>query len=378
MEVPPERGGRLGSGNSSHERGIRLTDLVATMSEERERGAPAAVESLPRRLTKLPMRALRRLEWFWDESEVSRTPGARRIRLVFGALLCPLSVLFLVVQLSNGAWGIGPIVMFLAGIAIVSNRGGRFAYYFLPVCIGLFSYLLVGRYAVDLKLSVHYAPQIDADRLLPGPLPTVWLQEHLYHGRTGVLEVFAVVMYFSHFVVPLLLGFGLAMVRRGREFASLMFTMLVALILAEFTFVLFPTAPPWLAAEHGMLPGVNHMLKATLYDLDLTSVGDLIGDSSKYDVTAAVPSLHAAFPIIALLVVRRYGLPGWLSGLLALNFLGVVFAIVYTGDHYLVDAVAGVLYALVAWRLVERFLGKETAASFPEPSGKAASAVAGA
>ena len=37
-------------------------------------------------------------------------------------------------------------------------------------------------------------------------------------------------------------------------------------------------------------------------------------------------------------------------------FLGVVFAIVYTGEHYVVDAIAGAAYALAAWWLVERLL----------------------
>jgi membrane-associated phospholipid phosphatase len=41
-------------------------------------------------------------------------------------------------------------------------------------------------------------------------------------------------------------------------------------------------------------------------------------------------------------------------GLLALNLLAVVFSIVYTGEHYVVDAIAGALLALGAWTLVLR------------------------
>jgi hypothetical protein len=33
---------------------------------------------------------------------------------------------------------------------------------------------------------------------------------------------------------------------------------------------------------------------------------------------------------------------------------GVVFAVVHTGEHYLVDAVVGVFYALAAWWLLQR------------------------
>lgn len=306
------------------------------------------------------MSLLRRLEWFWDESELSRTKGARRIRLVFGILFGFFAVAVAFAELSRGDWNLSPILLAMTATAIATNRGGRFAYYFLPVALGLWCYMLAAQAANSLKLTVHYLPQLDLERILPGPLPTVWLQEHLYRGSTGPLEVFALVMYLSHFVVPLLVGFALAMSKRGRAFASLMFTILTAAALGEITFVLAPTAPPWLAAEHGLLPGVHHLLKETLYGVHLTKIGDFIGDPTKYDITAAVPSLHAAFPIICLLVVRKYGLPGWMTLALALNFVGVVFSIVYLGDHYLVDAIAGVLYAFAAWRLVERLLRDST------------------
>jgi hypothetical protein len=34
-----------------------------------------------------------------------------------------------------------------------------------------------------------------------------------------------------------------------------------------------------------------------------------------------------------------------------------VFAVVYTGEHYVVDAVVGIFYALAAWWLLQRALG---------------------
>ena len=44
-----------------------------------------------------------------------------------------------------------------------------------------------------------------------------------------------------------------------------------------------------------------------------------------------------------------------------MNVATVVFAIVYTGDQYVVDAFAGGLYALVAWWIVSRFIRPEPA-----------------
>jgi hypothetical protein len=62
-----------------------------------------------------------------------------------------------------------------------------------------------------------------------------------------------------------------------------------------------------------------------------------------------------------------YGLPRWVSALLVLNILGVTFAIVYTGDHYVIDAVAGVAYSLAAWMLVRRLEDAPAPRRFEEP-----------
>ena len=82
----------------------------------------------------------------------------------------------------------------------------------------------------------------------------------------------------------------------------------------------------------------------------------LIGDSHRYNVVAALPSMHAAFPVVALVVAVRYGLPRWLIALQAAQLIGVWFAIVYLGDHYLVDAVAGAAVALAGVAIAHRLL----------------------
>jgi membrane-associated phospholipid phosphatase len=72
--------------------------------------------------------------------------------------------------------------------------------------------------------------------------------------------------------------------------------------------------------------------------------------------------------MICVLTARRYKLPSWITIGLVLNTLGVVFAIVYTGEHYLVDALAGAVYAAIAWVLVQRLLGREQSSASVERS----------
>ena len=315
-----------------------------------------------------PLRFLARLERYLDRSEATKQKAAVRLHRALGVLFAGYAVIVELRYLERGAFSPGPIVLLLLAASLFVGRGGRFIHYFVPVAVGAYAYGLAGRAAAQLKHGVYYAPQIDFDRWLPGPMPTLWLQEHLYHGKTGVLELFAVGMYISHFFVPLLLGFALAMAYSGRAFARLMFGLLVVSILGEITFVLAPTAPPWLAAEHGYLPPVHHILKTSFYDLHLTTLGDLVGDPDNYDVTAAVPSLHVAFPVLGLLTARLYGLPRWVIAALAINTAGVVFSIVYLGDHFLFDALAGAAYAAVAWWLVGKLLGADGKATDDPPA----------
>jgi len=357
----PVRSGVGDETNPGYRSSRSMSDLVVSQAPSAEvtpaRGTSRTVYD---RTFGVLFRALARAEHFADGSSVSQTAGARNVRRAIALLFGLYATLLEGQGLLHGDLPTVPIFVFMAATALFIGRGGRFVYYLVPVFLGLVSYNLAGRAVDGLKLPVHYLPQIKLEQwLTPGPLPTIWLQEHLYHGTTGVLEVFALAMYISHFWVALAVGFGLAIAGRGRAFATLMFGILAVSILGEITFILAPTAPPWLAAQDGFLPPVHHILKSSLYDVHLTQVASLVGDSSRYDVTAAVPSLHVAFPVLCLLTVIAHRLPRWLAIALALNILGVVFAIVYTGDHYLVDALAGVVYALAAWWLVRRLLGRE-------------------
>jgi hypothetical protein len=256
--------------------------------------------------------------------------------------------------------------MLMIAFALYTNRGGRFMRDWVPVLVGLLAYAATVAAVPSFGLEVHYWPQIDADRLLGfGTLPTTWLQEHLYPGHTGPLEVFSVAMYISHFIAPLLLAFAIWAFWKNRGFSDLLFGLLAVSILANITFLLAPTAPPWLAAEHGLIPPVQPIIKNALFDLDLNALALRKGDASSYNVVAAVPSLHVAWPVICLLVIRKHRLPVGLFAAQAALTVGVVFAIVYTGEHYLVDAIIGALYALAAWWLVQWAVGARRRARAP-------------
>jgi hypothetical protein len=313
------------------------------------------------RALRLPVGAVTRLDL--DSSPVSQTLVARRLRRGVATLIAVYALVYGALEMAHGQ-GISPaaVITLLVAFALYVNRISRFLRDWVPVFVGLALYVLTTAAVPDLGLKVHYTPQIDVDRVLGfGTLPTTWLQEHLYGGRTGALELFSLAMYISHFLAPLVLAFLLWAVWDKRGFSDLLFGLLAVSILADITFVLAPTAPPWLAAQHGLIDPVKPILTNALYDVHLDALAAQKGDASKYNVVAAIPSLHAAWPVICLLVIRKHQLPSWLFAAQLGITIGVFFAIVYTGEHYLIDALVGVVYAFAAWWLLQLAFGAKRA-----------------
>jgi hypothetical protein len=290
--------------------------------------------------------------------EVTASRGAARIRVALAIVFGGYGLFLAGATVAGGGIpGWPQLVLVMMAAALLSGRGGTFVRDWVPVILGFLLYTQAAQVAERLHMPVHYMPQIELDRLLGfGTVPTEWLQAHLYHGTTGPLEVAALLAYTSHFFVPLGVCFYVWW-SRGREvFMTLIFGLLVVSVLGEITFVLAPTAPPWLAAQTHHLPHVHEILKATLVDLHITAAAELKGDPDAYNIVAAVPSLHVAWPVIGLLAIRTFRLPRWVLVVQAVQLTAVVLAIVYTGEHYVTDAVAGALYAAASWTLVRRAL----------------------
>jgi hypothetical protein len=119
------------------------------------------------------------------------------------------------------------------------------------------------------------------------------------------------------------------------------------------TYLLLPVAPPWWAEKYGHASGNLHLRdngfmglanffgfgKDYVYSYNVYSIGS--------NDVAAFPSLHAGYPFLAFLFARRaFGKVGWLM----LAYTACVwFAIVYLGEHWVVDIIGGVAYAVVAY-----------------------------
>jgi membrane-associated phospholipid phosphatase len=180
-----------------------------------------------------------------------------------------------------------------------------------------------------------------ADRSVFGTVPTVWLQERLLDGVPHWYDGVAALVYASHFAaIPVVTGVVWFCQRprfRGWVFALGSFT-----VLGVTGYVVHPAAPPWLASgtERVSTLGWDH--------LGLDRIGDLLTRSQEAsNPVAAMPSLHAGAALLVALFLWPVVTAAWRAVLLGYALL-MALTLVYTGEHYVVDAVAGWLVAVTA------------------------------
>jgi len=68
-----------------------------------------------------------------------------------------------------------------------------------------------------------------------------------------------------------------------------------------------------------------------------------------------MPSLHATYPLIVLYYGIKKGLT-WVNNIFVIFTLGIWFSAVYSGHHYIIDVVVGVVVALVVLFSFEKII----------------------
>ncbi|MGE0450322.1 MAG: phosphatase PAP2 family protein [Vicinamibacterales bacterium] len=171
-------------------------------------------------------------------------------------------------------------------------------------------------------------------------LPLILQQWH-----SPVLEGAAIALHVLHFVYFLLIGILVWHVNE-RNGLWLQRTMLLIMGLGLFCYFLVPTVPPWLAADRGVIPQVRHTVVA-FYHAFIPQLHYAFDTNP----VAAMPSLHTAFPMAcAIIGCKTFSRP--VGALLWGYVVALGLAVVYLGEHYLVDVAAGAVFAAVCASIV--------------------------
>jgi membrane-associated phospholipid phosphatase len=270
------------------------------------------------------------------------------------ALACTIAYLLGVswYLLTHGGWPtpdylIPPLLL----MAIALGRGWPFVLDWGPFLVLILSWQATAGIADELGQPVHVEEPAEFDfRLFGGRLPTVELQERFFDPSVAQwYDWLATFQHAMHFVLPIVVGIAIWLSSR-RTYWRYLLSIMVLFYIGFAIYALYPAAPPWLASLQGSTPPVERVAIATVHHLPSEAPIGLAYTHFSANEVAAVPSLHAALPmLIALVLVRLVGIRA-LPAVLYPLLMG--FNLVYLGEHYAFDVLAGFAVALAAFTIV--------------------------
>jgi hypothetical protein len=192
--------------------------------------------------------------------------------------------------------------------------------------------------ALERRVRVDYP--VRADRLLGlGTLPGVRLQRALARpGRIGRADAALVWTHWLWFAVPHgTVAYFLA--RRRERFPRAAALMYAVFDLGLIGYWAVPTAPPWYAAEHGRADAELRRMMVEHGELFWKRRWEPMYGFLGGNPLAAMPSLHFATSVMAAHLLSE---AGPVEGALGWSYaLTLGFALVYLGEHYVIDLLAG-------------------------------------
>lgn len=161
--------------------------------------------------------------------------------------------------------------------------------------------------------------------------------------------------------VPVPLGFAIYLYLKGKREMYLRFSLAFLFVnLVGFVgYYIHPAAPPWYVIEHGFAPVLNTPGSVAGLGRFDALVGAPVFHSiycNNSNVFAAVPSLHAAYMLVATIYAIISRQSKLCIGIFAFICMGIWWTAVYSTHHYIIDVLLGILTTIVALLILERLL----------------------
>ena len=212
-------------------------------------------------------------------------------------------------------------------------------------------------------IGVNYTLLRDIDRLIFfGNDPGVWLQEHLLRSDPRWYDVGGAIVYMLHFVLPVV-PLAALRVRQRTEWLRYVRRFSLTLGIAVSVFIVFPAAPPWMASEKGYFPPIQRITGRGWWELNLKTVSHTLDrGAAVLNAVAAMPSLHAGLSLLVALWFTRNA-KRWIRMIALLYPFAMTTALVYFGEHYVIDCIIGFAVVMTAWKIADAWEAKRTLAS---------------
>jgi membrane-associated phospholipid phosphatase len=251
----------------------------------------------------------------------------------------------------------GPEFLVLAFLiyAAYNQRTWNFLKDWLPFITVFISYeIMYGIVGAISQYNLHAGP-LNFDKALFGQIPSLVLQQTI---RASTLDYMGAFFYSLHFFAPTIFAFILWKVS-PKNYWKYTVAFGICTYGALITFLFYPVAPPWLElnSTYNLAYSGPQVLRILTGSVDASlgiPVYKTLFDFLSPNLYAAFPSMHSALPLLislfAIKIWKKKALP-----VLIFPF-GVWFSAVYLGEHYVVDVLGGIAYAVVAFVAVEKIL----------------------
>lgn len=310
-------------------------------------------------------------------SALAATPVSRRRRrpaaLVFRFRLVLVACCYALFSIKLGGLVLEHhlIVAWLCILLIVASLGGpggatkKIVRDWIPIFGILLAYDYSRGAADTLGMPVHWSLPIAFDQLLFGEVPTVRLQRWMNIGTSPHwYEALTAGIYVSHFFFTYIVLAVLWAKQRelwGRYFRAFIITSIIGIL----GYILMPMAPPWMAAEQGLIGDVTRSTNNgwTYLGIDIANTVLNHGQRLSNNV-AAFPSLHLAFSALPLFMFWARA-RHWHKAVLLIYPIAMAFSIVSSGEHYVLDIIAGFACAGLSAKIANRLVDKKVARDQP-------------
>jgi inositol phosphorylceramide synthase catalytic subunit len=202
--------------------------------------------------------------------------------------------------------------------------------------------------------------------------PNEWLQLHL-HPALDLITGFAYLVFVVAFIVCAAIFYfwysrrGTAKVTAAeiaKRVPGMIWGFFWLNILGYSTYYWYPAAPPWYVTNYGLGPAdmsaAANQAGCVRFDqlLGTSFFAEMYGRSA--DVFGAIPSLHVAYPLLAVFYAFRFGSLRIFS---VVFYLLMCFSAVYLNHHYVLDVIWGSAYAIIIGVGFDAFYRRKTLTS---------------
>src|ERR1700722_4057386 len=167
--------------------------------------------------------------------------------------------------------------------------------------------------------------------------------EYLLQHQQTWLNVITGFFYLCWVPLPLIFA-GILFFKNRKYFFYFSLSFLLVNILGFIIYYIYPAAPPWYVQQYGFdfIPATHGNTAGLQRFDDFFHSHIFTGIYSKSsNVFAAIPSLHASYPLLVLYYGLKYKFGYW-NFLFFIIMIGIWFAAVYNSHHYVLDVLAGI------------------------------------